>query len=371
MTVLLLRNPEGAYQRIREISSVEWVEGSGLGVRDTFNAKIEGRTDFRYNSLVILEPYGSSYRIFGPYDVERANVVGEQRELQVIGSANYYWEERFAAQAQTVEENILASLLTQVRSYTNAFPFNLWLEDAESDMRLGNYPTDQLALSTMSADMQKSQEFNAIIAAAEKWGFTAYHDVVPRIEGDGTISRSITVTIRPKYPVSLDGRYASKTAEFDLSNGIITSISTGFVDAAVELDGVIEAGSKSEIPDDANQAGSWETRQITSAQRLFAYAEEVTTLTIGTVGPTVYIDLKAGNLARLDADLERWRLQNEAERLTVNRYGGVNIIAPHSIVTHQGKQWRIISVKHVNMAGLYYQTLEMALWQGIPVVSLR
>ena len=74
--------------------------------------------------------------------------------------------------------------------------------------------------------------------------------------------------------------------------------------------------SGSWLVDRANPVGGWTDRRIVSTDRNFIQASGVTSLVSGTRTPSHYIDLQETGLAQINADLARWRMQNECLELT-------------------------------------------------------
>lgn len=364
--VLLRKSSDGMFVKAKHVTNVEWVESSGLGLRDTAKASFLGRTNFDFDSIVLLHPESSGrFRIFGPYDIERSGLSGEEKLFSLEASSNYHWESRLAAQQTETENAIINHMLSGIRDLAKFHPYDEWYGGTETDVR---YPSLQTVLDHISTDLQAATQFNELIQACEKWGLTAYNDSVPLISRAGdTIGQTLEISVRPKYPVNLTDQYDYYTVKY--SDGKVTDRQTERVQAMTAIGGHIQAGTPDSIPDQVDKPDAWRNRAIESSERSFGHSPDVRYVTQGTEGPTVFVETETGDIAHFNIDLERWKLQNESEVMQLVRYGNINPIGPHFIVTHDNRQWRVVGVKHSNKAGLYSQSLDLALWQGIPVVG--
>ena len=314
--------------------SVSIIEGNGLGIEDT--ASVTGsdpgwrrRLMGEFDEVVFFD----RTETFGPYDIVAVDRAGEAKTWTAECRQNYYWEAALADMDPAVEEAVLALFRSAISANRGAQPFAGWSDDDIA-----------LIESFLGPSLEGATGWNELVAAAEQWGLTAHTEKRP--------GAAPTVAVIPRYPVS--GGATGRMLEIPWPNLDVASVQISLADRA-------------------NPVGGWTDRRIVSTARNFVRASAVTSLVAGSRTPSHYLDLQERGLAQINADLARWRMQNECLELTarwpLRQDDLLGALQPHDIVVipelaDESAAWRVVSVTGDWDGDLRTATVNAFAWQG-------
>ena len=314
--------------------SVSIIEGNGLGIEDT--ATVTG-SDPGWRRRLMAEFDEVLFRdrteTFGPYDIVAVDRAGEARTWTAECAQNYFWEQALADLDPAVEEAVLAVFRSAISANRASQPFAGWSDDDIA-----------LIESFLGPALEGATGWNELVAAADQWGLTAYTEKRP--------GAAPTVTVIPRYPVA--GGSTGRRLDMPWPNLDVTSVRISLVDRA-------------------NPVGGWTDRRIVSTVRNFVQTSDVTSLVSGSRTPSHYLDLQETGLAQINADLARWRMQNECLELTatwpLRQDDLLGALQPHDIVSipelsDESAAWRVVSVTGDWDGDMRTATVKAFAWQG-------
>ena len=319
--------------------SVSITEGSGLGIAD--RATVTG-SDPGWRRRLMGEfdevVFRDRTETFGPFDIVAVDRAGEAKSWIAECVQNYYWEQALADMDPEVEEAVLAVFRSAISANRGSPPFAGWSDDDIA-----------LVESFLGPSLEGATGWDELVTAAEQWGLTAHTEKSP-----GTAP---TVAVIPRYPVA--GGPTGRMLEMPWPNLDVTSVQIRLVDRA-------------------NPVGGWVDRRIVSTDRSFIRASDVTTLVSGSRTPSHYLDLQERGLAQINADLARWRMQNECLELTarwpLRPDDLLDALQPHDIVAipelaDESAAWRVVSVTGDWHGDLRTAIVNAFAWQGFFLTS--
>ena len=374
------------------VAGASWVDGAG-DVADTCSLQLAGvpRGDVDLlltprASLLLAPPADASISdllVYGPYDLEPAEVNGEARQWTLSGRIGSHFEATLADRQD--EDELYADLRTAVTATLTAHqPWAGWISGA------GAPSGADVADYTLSADFIMSQIDSQLVNARglagcrqilAQWALTA-------------VSYPTDLTLTGyKHRIRVDPLHRPSAAGTWAADGITMAINssgspTGFgtltpaatVDLAVNT---VEAHPTVSWTDALNRAGAYRTRQIAGIDSAFgSQIADNLLLSAGTSIPPVYLDDSTGpGLLKQREEVERWRLQNDAAIITLVRRmwppytdAKVAYVTPLQLVQVSadnlpsddvGTFWQVRQVNHEwDGEEGYRQTIKASLWQG-------
>lgn len=385
------------------VAGASWVDGRE-NVMDTCQVTLAGAApqagglkDYQAMLLVPPGPGGEWNACYGPYDITPYKFTGEDRALTLNGAIGDHFSATIADRDD--ESGIWQSIGDQVDDHiSNGREPLAWWTSAGNPYRIGA----QTIKNLITGSLYSAQDLAGVRQALEAWGLTAvagfthlgesrfrpaaqvlslypqqlFYSRLPFIEGVAVREASFRESVGGD-----DGPLPRRFRQVTYSQ-LHDDWSGGFPWHA------IKAHPDYEVPDKLNEPGDYRQRQILVLNRIFSdSAADTSLLTAGTERPPVYLpQANGGPYAKQAEELERWKLQNNAATLRLERtvtpdYNTAGAAYPQvgRILTlpasalpdgHQEnagmRRWLVRRVNHRwDPSSGYVQTLDLSLWQGL------
>ena len=341
--------------------------------------------------------------VYGPYESRTPRWTGETWELE--GAIGIDFAERFATNESRA---LLANLVAEIKGYSTSMcePFQQWTEESvESDgplvAKLGtkNQSGADALTSIIGSTLYNVGNLSELDGLLNSFGLLAYVLIEWPPSGVAWFDR---LALWPLHPIQTDdGRYYVQprlgvidawteehlpfifiSPNFTMPNTVSLAnvdLSTIEYHPAINISHLLNAPHGSKWP-------SWRTRKINVATRLLGIEQDVVYFFTGSREPALFRSpqpTNAAGLVKIDEELQRWNLQNNAATLTLKRL--VNdewdmltnqFFVPHQILTmpteifpegwpDNDRDFVVREVMHeFTPEQGYSQTISATLWQG-------